>query len=187
MIREQYGTMCFQLAYRIIRNKKDAEEYVNDMLPAVWDTIPPLNPEKPVPYLAALTSRTAINQYKRMHNQKRGSTQFSSALEELAEIIPSPENAVATSLSVISGDNEPTCSAEQLALADVVHLCKQTLGNTAQSWRCRYAVRFFVRLYENDAAGLTPSKEFSCKMTENMQVDALPSRQACFVRCCLYH
>ena len=64
-------------------------------------------------------------------------------------------------------------------------------GNTAQSWRCRYAVRFFVRLYENDAAGLTPSKEFSCKMTENMQVDALPScqpgsgRQACFVRCCL--
>ena len=49
------------------------------------------------------------------------------------------------------------------------------LGNTAQSWRCRYAVRFFVRLYENDAAGLTPSKEFSCKMTENMQVDALPS------------
>ena len=60
------------------------------------------------------------------------------------------------------------------------------LGNTAQSWRCRYAVRFFVRLYENDAAGLTPSKEFSCKMTENLQVDALPSRQAGFVRCCLY-
>ena len=30
-----------------------------------------------------------------------------------------------------------------------------------------------------------PSKEFSCKMTENMQVDALPSRQAGFVRCCL--
>ena len=59
-------------------------------------------------------------------------------------------------------------------------------GNTAQSWRSRYAVRFFVRLYENDAAGLTPSKEFSCKMTENMQVDALPSRQAGFVRCCLY-
>ena len=119
MIREQYATMCFQLAYRIIRNKKDAEKCVNDMLPTVWDTIPPLNPEKPVPYLAALTSRTAINQYKRMHNQKRGSTQFSSALEELVEIIPSSENAVTTSLSVISGDNEPTCSAEQLALADV--------------------------------------------------------------------
>ena len=34
---------------------------------------------------------------------------------------------------------------------------------------------FFVRLYENDAAGLTHSKEFSCKMTENMQADAPPA------------
>ncbi|MBR3267376.1 MAG: hypothetical protein IKI58_01395, partial [Oscillospiraceae bacterium] len=46
-------------------------------------------------------------------------------------------------------------------------------------------VRFFVRLYRNDAAGLAPSKEFLCKMTEKMQADAPPSRQAGFVRCCL--
>ncbi|MBR3630035.1 MAG: hypothetical protein IKN55_06140, partial [Oscillospiraceae bacterium] len=47
------------------------------------------------------------------------------------------------------------------------------------------AARFFVRLYRNDAAGLAPSKEFLCKMTEKMQADAPPSRQAGFVRCCL--
>jgi hypothetical protein len=50
-------------------------------------------------------------------------------------------------------------------------------------------------LYENDAAGLAhvckqtaqfrsaehaPGKEFSCKMTENMQADCVPSRQAGF-------
>ncbi|MBR3630094.1 MAG: hypothetical protein IKN55_06440, partial [Oscillospiraceae bacterium] len=46
--------------------------------------------------------------------------------------------------------------------------------------------RFFVRLYRNDAAGLAPSKEFLCKMTEKMQADVPPSRQAGFVRCCLY-
>jgi hypothetical protein len=40
-------------------------------------------------------------------------------------------------------------------------------------------------LYRNDAAGLAPSKEFLCKMTEKMQADAPPSRQAGFVRCCL--
>ena len=60
-------------------------------------------------------------------------------------------------------------------------------GNTAQSWWCRCAVRSFVRLYENDAAGLSPSKEFSCKMTEKLQADVPPSRQAGFVRCCLKH
>ena len=60
------------------------------------------------------------------------------------------------------------------------------LGNTAQSWWCRCAARFFVRLYRNDAAGLAPSKEFLCKMTEKMQADVPSSRQAGFVRCCLY-
>ena len=48
-----------------------------------------------------------------------------------------------------------------------------------------WPVRFFVRLYRNDAAGLTPSKEFLCKMTEKMQADVPPSRQAGFVRYCL--
>ncbi|HBI85840.1 MAG TPA: hypothetical protein DDX71_06095 [Ruminococcus sp.] len=40
-------------------------------------------------------------------------------------------------------------------------------------------------MYRNDAAGLAPSKEFLCKMTEKMQADAPPSCQAGFVRCCL--
>ena len=61
----------------------------------------------------------------------------------------------------------------------------ETKGNTAQSWWCRCAARFFVRLYRNDAAGLVPSKEFLCKMTGKMQADVPPSRQAGFVRCCL--
>ncbi len=64
---------------------------------------------------------------------------------------------------------------------------ENSICNTAQSWWCRCAVRFFVRLYRNDAAGLAPSKEFLCKMTEKMQADAPPSRQAGFVRCCLYY
>ena len=83
IIREQYGTMCYQMAYRITGNREDAEECVN--------TIPPLHPEKLVPYLASLVSRKAISKYKFMHSQKRGGTQFSSALDELADILPSGE------------------------------------------------------------------------------------------------
>jgi len=41
-------------------------------------------------------------------------------------------------------------------------------------------------LYENDAAGLTPSKEFACNMAENMQADCVPSRQAGFNQWFLY-
>ncbi len=46
-------------------------------------------------------------------------------------------------------------------------LCQEPVGNTAHSWWCRCA----VRLYRNDAAGLAPSKEFLCRMTEKMQAD----------------
>ncbi len=38
---------------------------------------------------------------------------------------------------------------------------------------------------QSDCTEMMPSKEFLCKMAENLQVDVPPSRQACFVRCCL--
>jgi hypothetical protein len=50
------------------------------------------------------------------------------------------------------------------------------IGNTAQRLLCRYAARFFVRLYRNFAGILSYVKEFLCKMTENIQVDVQQSR-----------
>lgn len=91
LIREQYDTMCYQIAYRITGNREDAEECVSDALMAVWNSIPPLIPDNLTAYLASLVSRNAINQYKRMHSEKRGGAQFVSALDELAEILPSSE------------------------------------------------------------------------------------------------
>ena len=52
----------------------------------------------------------------------------------------------------------------------------KSLGNTAQRLCTDCEVRFFVRLYENDAGILAYSKEFSCKMTENMQARRTQSR-----------
>ncbi len=92
VIREQFGAMCYQVAYRITGSREDAEECVNDTLMAVWNSIPPQKPDRLAPYLASLTSRRAINRYKHTHSEKRGGTQFTSALDELAEIIPSAEN-----------------------------------------------------------------------------------------------
>ncbi len=92
IIREQFGAMCFQVAFRITGNREDAEECVNDTFMAVWDSIPPQKPDRLVPYLASLTSRKAIDRFKHTHRQKRGGTQFTSVLDELAEVIPSSEN-----------------------------------------------------------------------------------------------
>ena len=91
IIKEQYGAYCYQIAFRIISNREDAEECVSDMLINVWNTIPPNHPENLQAYLASLVRRSAIRKYESQSCQKRGGKQFSSALDELAEIIPSSE------------------------------------------------------------------------------------------------
>ncbi|WP_294752453.1 sigma-70 family RNA polymerase sigma factor [uncultured Ruminococcus sp.] len=90
-IKEQYGALCYQIAYRMTGNHQEAEECVNDMLLDVWNSIPPNCPNHLPAYLAALVRRTAINKYEKAHRLKRGGTQFSTALDEISEIIPAKE------------------------------------------------------------------------------------------------
>ena len=88
MIREQYGALCSQIAYRMTGSREDAEECISDMLLGVWDSIPPQRPENLRAYLTALTGRIAIKKYEHSHRLKRGGTQFTAALDELSEILP---------------------------------------------------------------------------------------------------
>lgn len=90
-IRQAYGGLCFQTAYRILGSREDAEECVSDMLIDVWNRIPPDSSESLCPYLLALVRRSAVDCLRRMTSQKRGGTQYAAALDEIAEIIPSDE------------------------------------------------------------------------------------------------
>jgi RNA polymerase sigma-70 factor (ECF subfamily) len=91
-IRRLYGNLCFQMAFRILENREDAEECVNDMLLAVWDSIPPHLPVSLQAYLITLVRRSAIDKTRHEHAQKRGTTVYTLTLDELAEIIPSGEH-----------------------------------------------------------------------------------------------
>ena len=88
MIRDQYGTLCSQIAYRMTGSREDAEECISDMLLGVWDSIPPQKPQNLRAYLTALTGRIAIKKYEHSHRLKRGGTQFTTVLDELSEILP---------------------------------------------------------------------------------------------------
>ena len=92
IIQAQYGTFCYQVAFRIIGNREDAKECVNDMLMGVWNSIPPNSPDHLPAYLAALVRKTALQKYEKAHRQKRGGTQFSTALDEISDIIPSTDH-----------------------------------------------------------------------------------------------
>ena len=90
-IRKLYGSICYQMAFRILDSHEDAEECVNDMLLGVWDSIPPHLPMSLQAYLITLVRRSAIDKVKRETRQKRGTTVCTLVLDELAEIIPSGE------------------------------------------------------------------------------------------------
>ena len=90
-IRESYGQLCRELAYQISGSRQDAEECVNDMLLAVWNSTALPEPQNLKAYLVSLVRHAAINQLKSRQRQKRGGKQFSLSLDELAEIIPAEE------------------------------------------------------------------------------------------------
>jgi RNA polymerase sigma-70 factor (ECF subfamily) len=91
MIRDEFSSQCGQIAYRITGNREDAEECVNDMLLDVWNTVPPNHPNDLQAYLVSLVRRRAIDRYRYAHRQKRSGMQ-TTALDELADILPSEEN-----------------------------------------------------------------------------------------------
>lgn len=90
-IRTAFEPLCAQIAYQILGSREDAEECINDMLLAVWNSIPPNNPESLRAYVIIVTRRAALDRYKAMQRQKRRGTQLTAALDELVEIIPSDE------------------------------------------------------------------------------------------------
>ncbi len=90
-IRRIYGRLCFRVAAQMLGNPEDAEECVNEMLLAVWNSIPPHEPYHLKNYLVTLLRRAATDRLRRDTRLKRGGQQVTQTLDELAEVIPAAE------------------------------------------------------------------------------------------------
>ena len=86
---KQYGKYCRTLAFRILGNDMDSEEIFNEVLLKAWNAIPPLRPLRFRLYLAKLTRNLAFSKYRSEKALKRGGSEVTVALDELAECIPS--------------------------------------------------------------------------------------------------
>lgn len=92
LLREQYGSLCHSLAYRILGRQEDAEECVSDAMLMIWNNIPPDMPDNLQAYLVTLVRRSAIDRLRSDTCQKRGGAYFAQSLDELAEDLPSAES-----------------------------------------------------------------------------------------------
>lgn len=83
----KYGKYCFAISCRIVNNKEDAEECVNDTWFSAWNSIPPHRPVNLAGYLAKIVRNISINRYNKKNAAKRGGGSMAVALDELSECV----------------------------------------------------------------------------------------------------
>ncbi len=92
---EALGGYCYTVAYNVLNSREDAEECVNDTYLAVWNAIPPAEPDSLKGFVSSITRNLALNRYKEQNRDKRGGGQVPLALEELAEVVSDTEDVAA--------------------------------------------------------------------------------------------
>lgn len=69
---EKYRNLCLYIASNFLALKEDREETLNDSLLALWNSIPPENPDNFPAYLSEVVRRQAINKSRANNAWKRG-------------------------------------------------------------------------------------------------------------------
>lgn len=90
--KQQYGTYCYAIAYRILSQPQDAEECENETYWKAWQAIPPNRPHSLKAFLGKITRNLALHFWERNHAAKRGGNAVDLALDELTECIPASDS-----------------------------------------------------------------------------------------------
>jgi len=82
-----YGRLCRRLARNILGDEQEAEECVNDAYLAVWNRVPPVDPESLSAYLCQVVRNMSLKRLRNNSARKRNSAHDIS-IDELAADIP---------------------------------------------------------------------------------------------------
>lgn len=88
----KYGSYCFSIANKILNNKEDSDECVNDTWLKVWNLIPPTVPAHLRLFLAKITRNLSFDKYRTKNAEKRGKGEISLVMDELQEVIAGSSN-----------------------------------------------------------------------------------------------
>jgi len=82
----KYGKLTRSISYHIVRNEEDTEECVSDTYLALWNTIPPENPNPFVAYILRIARNIAIKKLRYNTADKRNNS-YDVSLGELEEVL----------------------------------------------------------------------------------------------------
>ncbi len=136
-MEHRFGNLCRHLAERMVHNRPDAEEIVNDTWLRVWESVPPAHPDCLSAYVCRIVRNLAIDRVRYLRRQKRCLPEEQLLLSELEECVPDPEppadgreGAVTEALShFLSGED---------AEARVFFIRRYFAGESVQSLAARY-------------------------------------------------
>lgn len=75
---DKYGRFCFGIAWKILANREDSEECVNDTWFTAWRSIPPARPSILSAFLGRITRSHAIDNLRKKYAAKRMDLHMSS-------------------------------------------------------------------------------------------------------------
>ena len=82
----KYGNLCRHIACRILHDRDDAEECVNDGYLGVWNAIPPARPQHLKAFVCRITRNQALKRLEFLTRKKRSADVLLS-LEELEGVL----------------------------------------------------------------------------------------------------
>ncbi len=142
----KYGKRLLGLANRILDDREDSRECVNDALFSAWQTIPPKRPENLLGYLGSLTRSRAIDCRRRKQSEKRGGGQYALCLDELAECV--------------GKDADP---AEQINAQALTEAVARWLTAQPEERRRIFSLRYYHMVSLQDIAALLDCSETKIK------------------------
>lgn len=91
----KFSRYLYSISFRLLQNREDAEECINETLLKAWNAIPPAYPSVLRTFLGKITRNISLNYLEKKNALKRGGAgQVDLILSELEECIPSIETDI---------------------------------------------------------------------------------------------
>lgn len=137
-LKAKYSRLILKVCRGFLRLREDAEECANDAMLAVWEKIPPDDPENLTAYICKIARRKAVDKLR----YNKAAMRDTDLLTELDECLPSKYS--------------PETEAEKAELAEILNSWVKTLD---EKKRKMFVLRYF---YMYSAKETAKSCSMSC-------------------------